>query len=234
MKHQLLFAALCLVPLVSTLGCVYDDIAYIASERYEPRPLDHPIEVITGVPARPHIALASISVEGAPWATRESVLERLKERIREMGGDAIINYYAFEAPPGTEYAGSDSIQGTAVRWAEPGTGTQAPGVTVSNRYTQWDTNFGYLILDPSADDLGIDGYFPAGRENPGSGPLGRLHGIDQGDGSGILEGEWWYIDTEERGCFRLYLADDERSFTGTWGHGDSYDSDGEWNGEMVD
>ena len=99
-----------------SVGCVEVRGVSLEPGKYQPRAKDHNIELHAGIAPSEAIVLGSVSANGCPWCTDEYVVSKIKERAREMGGDAIYNFRSYTAPTGTVGAGGLTIQGTAVRY----------------------------------------------------------------------------------------------------------------------
>jgi hypothetical protein len=112
-----------LVPALATLlvlsACITSRfVPVIDPSPYPHRPANYPIELISGVPARTYIALGHVSATGCAACSSTSVANKVRRKVREAGGDAVIRMETYVAPAGTVGAGGVTIQGTAVRWKD--------------------------------------------------------------------------------------------------------------------
>ena len=97
---------------------------YLTDQRFAAHPSTYPIEIITGQTARPHIVIGRVvAVEKEFWAGAyvaegSKAIQAIKNKAREMGGDAITQFDSFTAPQGTVGQGSVTVQGTVIRWKD--------------------------------------------------------------------------------------------------------------------
>jgi Putative heavy-metal-binding len=90
---------------------------------YAPKPENFNIETIYGITEKPHIVIAHISVNQKAFhglsfdhLNPESAIAALKNKARELGADAIMNFQVHVGSSGTVGAGIISGQGVAVKW----------------------------------------------------------------------------------------------------------------------
>ena len=95
-----------------------------AFETYPPRSADHPIRVYsTKTPECPYeeVGLVSARQQNRLTVTMEDILEALKARAREMGGDAVVGVSQGTEPQGGavgEISGEPVIAGTVIRFTQ--------------------------------------------------------------------------------------------------------------------
>jgi hypothetical protein len=99
-----------LVALLS-LGCVTTTVVRLSPTKFEPRPAQTPIAVYGS--QRPSCAFTEIAIVKArreTWmASRDAALDALRNRARQLGGDAVVNL-AFDD--------SDALTGTVIRFKD--------------------------------------------------------------------------------------------------------------------
>jgi len=114
------------MPLIAFVGCQSTRVqsTYLGGDRFESRPTSHPIEILRGDPTRPFVTVARITAvaRGNSYlgtvGDEEECIGKLKERARQLGGDAVIQFEVYMAPQGTVGAGNITAQGFVVRWVE--------------------------------------------------------------------------------------------------------------------
>ena len=110
---SLLFLTACTTAIKST-GSLY-------GAKYSARPLDAPVEIIVGVPSRPHIVIGDVAAtsdgyHGRKLIAGDQVIPVMKAKVREMGGDAGINFKGGNAPIGTTGEFHYSCRGQVIVW----------------------------------------------------------------------------------------------------------------------
>jgi hypothetical protein len=100
--------------LAALAGC--SGTTRLSEQRFEPKPADAPIEVITVTPQRPYIELAQIRVDNGPFASDEGLIEDAKVKARECGGDAIVVQRLGWSGGNGSAGGNKMLIGTAIRW----------------------------------------------------------------------------------------------------------------------
>ena len=128
-SHSVMYriALLLVIYIAFTSSCTskgVQNFSYLTDERFPPKLLTAPVEIIAGEPDRPYILVGEVSawadftldvtLSGQPDA--QSAIDKIKVMARKMGGEAIIRYRGDRAPAGTVGAGSFSAQGMVVRW----------------------------------------------------------------------------------------------------------------------
>ena len=110
-------AGIILLLVVSVSGCYGVKHLKYADETFPPRPLSHPIEIFRGKPDRAHIVIAQI-ILSPRWAafSEQTAFDKMKERARELGADALTEVDIYTAHVGTVGSGQVSGRAYAVRW----------------------------------------------------------------------------------------------------------------------
>ena len=109
-----------LVLLAASGGCASASAVRLGEAVYEPRPLDHPVIVFDTRPtSRPHIKVGRVVGEGNE-ASFEAIVEVMRMRVRELGGDALVLLGGGLLAAGVDDCGTvqfdRSVQGLAIRW----------------------------------------------------------------------------------------------------------------------
>lgn len=106
--------------LLGLSGCVPKVTARIYGDAYPARPESAEVQLYSvDLPECPfdEIALVSVlpkyQVAGRP---RDQVFRALREKVRELGGDAVVGMTVLQAPPDNGLV--DGVQGTVVRFKD--------------------------------------------------------------------------------------------------------------------
>lgn len=100
-------AALLVATALLAVGCDRARMQYLTDRRYEPRPLSHSIDLYQGKLDVPHEEIAWLDTGGVALSegetalstdTRRVLIAELKERARQVGGDAVIEVTMLERP----------------------------------------------------------------------------------------------------------------------------------------
>lgn len=78
--------------LYSTVSCGAPSVETAVFSKFPPRSANHTIEVYSAaLPERPFVEIGTIQTEkGKRWHSNEEAIERLKEKARQIGGDALV------------------------------------------------------------------------------------------------------------------------------------------------
>ena len=100
---------------VGSLAC--SKVQRVGETSFPPRPADAPVEVFMLPPQRPYVEIARLIVDSPnPFASEDTLIEKLKVKTREVGGDAVVVQQAGwnnAAPMGTS---RNSASGVAIHW----------------------------------------------------------------------------------------------------------------------
>jgi hypothetical protein len=127
MKSHLSFLGVVILFSVGLVGCNTAPTAtvsmnYFADKKYDPKPASSPVQIILKDTNKPHIVLGHISAsEREFWAgVNDSdgnlAMAKIKAKVRQLGGDAVIKFKSYTGLRGTTGEGTFTAQGTVVRW----------------------------------------------------------------------------------------------------------------------
>lgn len=106
-------------------GCATASGVRLGMQRFEPRPLDHPMPIYESLRElpRPGQKVGRIVGEGCDLVAFDSIVAKVQQRARELGGDAlVITGGGLLLLKGGDF-GIDvdrTVHALAVRWQEPG------------------------------------------------------------------------------------------------------------------
>ena len=101
--------------LLLTPACVASDFAYLATEKFDPRPPNYKIEIVEEA-ARPHILVGKASASTGNLASQTDCIDALREQARKNGGDALVGLRMAIGDPGTVGENKKLCQADVVRW----------------------------------------------------------------------------------------------------------------------
>ena len=116
------WALIGLVPLMMACGKGHRVMEVpLTDQRFAPRPEGHRIEVYRGVPQRAHIEIAKLDIDNNSFGfdkvtSPAEVIEKMRQRTRELGGDALKEVRTGVGAAGTTGQGTAYGSAVAIRW----------------------------------------------------------------------------------------------------------------------
>ena len=126
MIRKFIVLFLCCAATSLFLGCIgakpVVQYTTLNPQNYASLPEMKNVEIINGEPDKPYSLLGDVMAKGGWywWAGMssppEEVMDFLRTKVKAVGGQAVINFKSWTAPPGTEWSGTFTAQGQVIRW----------------------------------------------------------------------------------------------------------------------